>query len=243
LIHHQDAKKTNPAHPPGLPTDHTDEHRSSRPEKPQITQINADPPTRPLTQRRRGGLTGFLRVARFRPSDGREPLGRDTAPNTSFHLGVPAQRLALRKRKPRHFSFLFSSDGVHASPTSSAGEERQNRRASGTSAGEKPDHEENSLSEAAGFSPATGDHQIVCRSAANQRDRLSDPASASLRSLRSLRFLGVGGRICVICVICGETGLGGLYVSAALRLRVFLGVLPWCLGVLVVFPGRVGGSV
>ncbi len=61
------------------------------------------------TQRRRGDLTGFLRVARFRPSDGRKPLGRDTAPNTSVHLGVPAQRLALAKRRPRHFSSSFNS--------------------------------------------------------------------------------------------------------------------------------------
>ncbi len=58
-------------------------------------------------QRRRGDLTGFLRVARFRPSNGREPLGRATAPNTSVHLGVPAQRLALIKRKPRHFLFFI----------------------------------------------------------------------------------------------------------------------------------------
>ena len=144
------------------------------------------------TQRRRGDLTGFLRVARFRPSDGRKPLGRDTAPNTSVHLGVPAQRLALSKRKPRHFSFLFSSDGVHASPTPYVGEERQNRRASGTSAGEKAGCDERSRSEQTDFSPATGD-PIACRSAIKKRNLFPNSAFAPLRlcvfaSLRS--FLG-----------------------------------------------------
>jgi hypothetical protein len=146
------------------------------------------------TQRRRGDLTGFLRVARFRPSDGRKPLGRDTAPNTSVHLGVPAQQLALIKRKPRHFSSSFNSWELHISPTHKR-EERQNRRAPGTAAGGKSDIDESLLSEVAGFSPVTGDLPIVCRSAANQRDRLSDPASTSLRSLRSLRFYGVDGWI------------------------------------------------
>ena len=192
---------------------------------PQITQIDPDPTGRRFepqitqnhppalqrrgaeTQRRRGDITGFLRVARVRPSDGRKPLGRDTAPNTSVHLGVPAQQLALIKRKPRHFSSSFNSWERYVP--------RQNRCAAGTSAGEKTGCDQRSRSEQTVFSPVTGDLPIVCRSAANQRDRLSDPASTSLRSLRSLRFYGVDGWIWVY--------LGDLWANpdewAALRLR------------------------
>jgi hypothetical protein len=48
-------------------------------------------------------------------------------------------------------------------------QERQNRRAKGTSAGEKRSDDESSLSEFASFSPAAGDHSIACRSAAKKR--------------------------------------------------------------------------
>ena len=43
-----EAQSRRGAEPPtclNLPTDHTDEHGPVHPEKPQITQINADPPS------------------------------------------------------------------------------------------------------------------------------------------------------------------------------------------------------
>ena len=45
---------------PELPTDHTDEHRSVCPEKPQITQMSADPSTHPITQRREDAKERWL---------------------------------------------------------------------------------------------------------------------------------------------------------------------------------------
>ena len=63
---------------------------------------------------------------------------------------------ALEERRSRLSSSLFSSDGVHASPTHKR-DERQNRRAPGTAAGGKSDIDESLLSEVAGFSPAAGD--------------------------------------------------------------------------------------
>ena len=143
------------------PQRHRDTEKAQSPPHPrhnhEDTKTQRKHKARPPTQKRREDLTGFLRVARFQPSDGREPLGRDTAPNTSVHLGVPAQRLALIERKPRHLSFLFSSDGVHASPTPYEGKERQNRRAFGTAAGVKRCDDERSRSRFASFSPAAGD--------------------------------------------------------------------------------------
>ena len=163
------------------------------------------------THRRRGNLAGFLHVARFRPPNGWEPLGRETVSKASSRAGFAAQRPALEKRRPRHLSFLFSSDGVHASPTPYVGEERQNRRAPGTSAGEQSDIEESSLSEVAGFSPVTGDFQssIVLPSISGtdfqaQRSPLRVFVSSCLRRRRTVtqnsKFkiqnsaLSVGGR-------------------------------------------------
>ena len=96
-------------------------------------------------------------MARFRPLDGREPLGRATAPNASVRPGAPAQRPALRERKPRHFSSSFNSWERHALLPNNEREERQNRRAKGASAGEKWDVDGRLRPEAALFSPATGD--------------------------------------------------------------------------------------
>ncbi len=69
-------------------------------------------------------------------------------------------------------------------------EERQNRRANGTSAGEKTGSDERSRSELTGFSPVTGDLLIACRFAGNQRNHVSCSATASLRLCVSapLRF-------------------------------------------------------
>jgi hypothetical protein len=41
-MNHQDTKTAKPTHPPELPTDHTENTRSDAPEKPQITQIDAN---------------------------------------------------------------------------------------------------------------------------------------------------------------------------------------------------------
>ena len=152
--------------------------------------------SRPPTLQRRGAepqsrrvdLVRFLYVAMSRPSDGREPLSRDTAPNTSVRHGVPTQRLAFLERKPRHFSSSFNRWEGHAPSPTHEREERQNRRATGTS--------------------ATGDFLIACRSAGIPRSQLTSSAMASLHlcvfagrvegwALRSLRFINgwAGGSV------------------------------------------------
>ena len=188
------------------PTDHTDQHRCIHP-----FQKRRDAET----QRCREDDTDILCVARFRPSDGREPLGLESASKTSIRIGFQTQRLAIRKRKPRH---LFSINGWKdrtPSPIHRNGE-RQNRRAPGTAAGGKWDVDGRSRPEAAQFSPATGD-PIACRSAVGLQHHLSSSASLPLRlcASASLRFknnqrVTGSASICVICVICGQTVMSGV---------------------------------
>ena len=151
-----------------------------------------------------------------RPSeDGRAPLSRESAPRTSSRLGFPTQRLALTERKPRHSSSSFSSWEGHTSSPNNEREKRQNRRANGTSAGEKAGCNERSRSEQTDSSPATGDFlsPVVLPGRCGdtfQAQHHSLCASAALRCLlwaggwicvylRYLRFKRAGGRICVIC--------------------------------------------
>jgi len=228
-------------------TEKTQSHPPTQ-EKPQITQINADP-TQPLltqrrgaeTQRRRESCRRLHRTARSRPSeDGRESLGQETAPKTSFRSNFLAQRPALCERRPRRFTFPFTSwEKCTSLPMRE--EVRQNRRAMGTSAGEKRGVDGRSHPEAALFSPATGDRPIACCSASNKRKHLAGSAAASLRlcvfagrvggrALRSSRFYGVAGWIWVyLCDLWAN--LGGW---AALRL---------CVSAPLRSFGRAGGSV
>ena len=164
-VHHQGTKNTKATHP----------------DRPQITQTNSDPlhpsflnrkdrkvrkATHPPnkrggaeTQRRRESYRRLHCTARSRPSgDGRVPLGRDTDPNASVRHGVPTQRPALAKRRPRHFSSSLNGWEGHVLHYNNT-EERQNRRANGASAGEKRGDDKRSRSELASFSPATGDSQ------------------------------------------------------------------------------------
>jgi hypothetical protein len=213
----QRRKDAKPTHPPIWPTDHT------------------DPPTRPKknaeAQRRRGaeGVSRNSSVRRGARSskDVRAPLGRKPAPKTSFRTGFPTQRLALQKRKPRHISSLFNRWERHAPSLINKGEERQNRRALGTSAGEKTGDDGCLYPESSGFSPAAGD-SIACRSAAKKRDRVSCSATAPLRlcvfagwrggwALRSLRFLGGW----VALRLCGSAPLRSFWCSP---------LVSWCLG-------------
>jgi len=157
--------------------------------------------THPPDFQRREAFAGFLCVARSRPSNGRKPLGRATVTKTSSRPGVPAQRLALPERKPRHLSSPFNSWEGHAPSPKYGREERQNRRAPGTSVGEKTGCDERSGSEQAGFSPATGDLLVVCRSAGKKRKRLSNSVTAPLRlcvfaPLRSFSGGWVALRLC-----------------------------------------------
>jgi hypothetical protein len=198
-------------------------------------QDHQGPPPALSTQRRGGGDTDILCVARSRPSDGRGPLGRESASKTSFRTGFSTQRLALSERKPRHLSSFFVRwDGDALPLPTNEREKRQNRRAPGTSAGEKPDDNESSLSGAAGFSPATGD-SIASRSAGNQRHRISCSAIIPLR-LCVFAFLWVGGsgfaakqlrRDKWICVICGQ---GWVHGFAPLRFSSYSPLASWCLG-------------
>jgi len=145
------------------------------------------------TQRRRESCQRLHRTARSRPSnDG---------------------------RRPRRFSFLFNSWEKYTSPPIRE-KVRQNRRAKGTSAGEKTGRNGCSHPERTGFLPVTGDHSIAGRSAVNKRDHISRSAFAPLRlcafaSLRS--FLGerTALRFCV---------------SASLRFSWCSPLASWCLG-------------
>lgn len=144
---HRVTEKTQ-SHPPTSQTRRHEGTKTSQSHPATISNAKA--------QRRREALAGFLCVARPRPSDdGREPLGRATVPNTSVRHGVPAQRPALRERRPRRFSSPFNSWKGPLLPYRK--EERQNRRAEGTAAGEKAGCDERSRSEQTDFSPGTGD--------------------------------------------------------------------------------------
>ena len=175
-------------------------------------------------QRRRESRRRLHRVARSRPSnDGRVPLGRDTDSNVNVRHGVPTQRPALSKRRPRRFSSPFNSGERHL-PHHNNTEERQNRRATGASAGEKTDSDGCLHPESSGFSPATGDLLIACRSAGNKRNHLSSSATTSLRlcAFAPLRSFSDGW---VALRLCG---------SAALR---FFSVVPLCVSVPLWFAG------
>jgi hypothetical protein len=215
------------------------------------------PPINAETRRRRGaeGISQDFSVWRGDRSskDVRAPLGRESVPKTSFRTGFPTQRLALRKRKPRHLSSSFMGWTRHALSPLFEKEERQNRRACGTAAWENSANDESSLSEAAGFSQVTGD-PIACCSA-------SIPPSTSLAQLETLcAFASLrGGRTGGLCVLCGsnsglpasprflgragpegpayrrlrETGwVGALRLCASASLRFFLRdpLVSWCLG-------------
>jgi hypothetical protein len=120
---------------------------------------------------------------------------------------------ALEERRPRHPSSSFKRWEWSAPFPNNKREERQNRRASGTSAGEELDSDGCLDPEWSRFLPVTGD-SIACRSAANKRDH---PSPSAFAPLRLCGFGRVGG-ICVICVICGQDWVGGwLCVSATLR--------------------------
>jgi len=154
-------------------------------EQPQRHRENTEPPTHvantktrrhegitkadhPSTQSRREAHARLHCAARFRPSDdGREPLGRAIALNASVRCGVPAQRPALSKRRPRHSSSPIF--GWKVPPLPNRREGRRNRRAAGAPVGEKPGSDGCLHPERRDFSPATGDHPIACRSAANPR--------------------------------------------------------------------------
>jgi hypothetical protein len=142
--------------PPIWPTDHTDKHRCFRFELGNPALPTS--PSPPSTRKHRETLAGFLCVARSRPSnDGRVPLGRDTDSNVNVRHGVPTQRPALSERRPRHLSSSFNEWKAHT-PRYNNTEERQNRRATGASAGEKTGGDGCLHPESSGFSPATGDY-------------------------------------------------------------------------------------
>ena len=104
-------------------------------------------------------------------------------------------------------------------PSPNKKEERQNRRAPGTSAGEKAGCDERLCSEKTDFSPATGD-PIACRSAGSECNGFQGSAIAPLR-------------LCVFAWVGGGVALrfsGGRVVLASLA--------SWWFN-----PGRVGGSV
>ena len=94
---------------------------------------------------------------------------------------------------------------------------RQNRRANGTSAGEKRSGDDHLCSELGSFPPATGDRSIACRSAvsfsfAPKSQRPPLRVGGWMGGLRVFVFVfatGASGFICVICVICGQKGWAG----------------------------------
>ena len=129
------------------------------------------------TQSHRGALTGFFCVARSWPpnggihrltSAGETPWspfgghgttgsGNRVESELSCRFPDPAA-CALEERRSRLFSSSFNSWEGHASSPHKK-EKRQNRRANGTSAGEKTNSDECLHPERKVFSPATGDHR------------------------------------------------------------------------------------
>ena len=239
----KDAKSTQP---PILPTDHTDRPRWFRSElgDPALPTTPSPPLTLQRrgaeTQRRRESCRRLHRTARFRPSgDGREPLGQETAPKTSFRSNFLAQRPVLSEHRSRRFFLLFVGWKRLTLPSYKK-EERQNRRANSTSAGEKTGRNGCLHPERSGFSPATGDLPIACRSAVNPRHHHPNSATTSLR------FYGVGGWIwvylCDLWAILGGSGFAAgrlcrdkwealrLCGSAPLRSFWCSPLVSWCLG-------------
>jgi len=149
---------------------------------PQITQIYTDPPTHPRktadhADEHRWVHTGLLCVARSWPpnggthrltssgetpwpsNDGKGSTGSGICLEIKLSCRFPDPVVcALAERRSRHFFSPSNRREGHA-PLPTNTEERQNRRATGTSAGEKWGVDGRSRPEAALFSPATGDHQ------------------------------------------------------------------------------------
>jgi hypothetical protein len=109
--------------------------------------------------------------------------------NTSFLCIARSRQPALFERRPRYLSSLSDSwEPAHHNV-------RQNRRASGTSVGERRGEDGCSRPEATLFSPATGDRTIAWCSAVNLRHHRRISATAALRlcvsaPLRSFGRLG-----------------------------------------------------
>jgi len=124
---------------------------SSQPRRHEDTKESQSPPKHPIetadhADRRRWDHAFRLDVARFRLSRYRN------------HHSTPFdETCALEERRSRHFSLLFNGWERHAPPPNYEKEEWQNRRAPGTSAGEKTGCEQRSRSEQTVFSPVTGD--------------------------------------------------------------------------------------
>jgi hypothetical protein len=253
----QRRKDAKPTQPPIWPTDHTDRPRCFQPElgDPALPTTPSPPFSQKRrgaeTQRRREVFTEYFCVARFRPPDegfyrsmscGEAPWPSDghgaTGPGNRHESSLSRRfsgpvACALEERRPRHFSSSLNSLEGHAPPSQYEREERQNRRAMGTSAGEKAGGDGCSHPESSVFSPAAGDLQIACRSAFNKRKRFSNLASASLRlcAFASLRSLS-GGRVDLRDL---WANLGGwvalrLRVSAPLRFSWRSPLVSWCLG-------------
>jgi len=97
---------------------------------------------------------------------------------------------ALAERRSRHFSSSSNCWEGHALLPNNEREERQNRRATGASVGEKTGSDGCLHPERSGFSPATGDRPIACRSAVNKRNHLTGSVIAPLRLCASARAEG-----------------------------------------------------
>jgi hypothetical protein len=179
---HKDTKKSqSPPTRPGETTDHPDRPRCFRSELGNLA-LSTSPSPPPAqkrrdaeAQRRREALARFLCVARFRPSDGGvfrlTSSGETPWPSDGHGTTGSGNRLeselscrfpdpvvcALEERRSRLLFSPFNGWEGHAPHNNT--KERQNRRAKGTSAGEKTGGDGCSHPELAGFSPATGDHQ------------------------------------------------------------------------------------
>ena len=130
----------------------------NHPEKPQITQIHADAVTLPLSAWRGPG----------RRTTARNRWGG--TPSRKLEFGPVSRPNGLRSASTGlATSLLYSITGN--------GTARQNRRAAGASVGEKTNSDGCLHPERWVFSPATGDHPIVCRSAAKKRKQLTSPAT------------------------------------------------------------------
>ena len=174
-----------------LPLPLNDSSTSTTRKCPQITQIDPDEFVLACSMRRGSGrpATAGIRWA------GKSPQKRAFVP-----VSRPSD---LRSSSAGLAISLIQS-------TSRRGEERQNRRASGTTAGEKTDSDGFLHPESSGFSPATGDYgsPVVLTTIGETALQVQHPPLCALCALCG-SIIDECARSGFICVICGQPWVDG----------------------------------
>ena len=150
-------------------------------------------------QRRRdaeGTILTFCVWRDSRPSDGREPLGMESAPKTSFRVGFHSQRPALSESAGLASSLLYSIDGM-GTPTFLTMKEKRGRT-------DVP------LARRPVRSPAATDARIRSRRASHRRQAIRSPVV--LPPISGTTLQAQRPRLCGLCVLCGSKSAGWICV-------------------------------